>query len=120
MAKIAISTKASGGELEAPMDERFGRADRFLLVDSKTGKVLQVVDNPARSASHGAGPHVASLMADLKVDAVVSGAYGPRASETLSAYGIEALIALPGMSVAEALSAYQESLLERHELQEFR
>ena len=84
--KIAISI--SGNKLESPFDPRFGRAAAFCLVDSETGE-WSSHENPALSASGGAGVQAAQFIAKLGAQAVISGAYGPNAADTLSPAGIE-------------------------------
>lgn len=83
--KIAISI--SGSQATAPFDPRFGRAAAFCLVDTNTG-AWSVHENPALSASGGAGVQAAQFIVQLGAQAVVSGAYGPNAFDTLSPAGI--------------------------------
>jgi predicted Fe-Mo cluster-binding NifX family protein len=88
--KIAISI--SGNKLESPFDPRFGRAAAFCLVDSETGE-WSSHENPALSASGGAGVQAAQFIAKLGAQAVISGAYGPKAFDTLSPADIEMYLA---------------------------
>jgi predicted Fe-Mo cluster-binding NifX family protein len=88
--KIAISI--SGNKLESPFDPRFGRAAAFCLVDSETGE-WSSHENPALSASGGAGVQAAQFIAKLGAQAVVSGAYGPNAFDTLYPAEIEMYLA---------------------------
>ena len=88
--KLVISI--TGNTLESTFDARFGRAAAFCLVDSETGE-WSVHENPALSASGGAGVQAAQFIAKLEAQAVVSGAYGPNAFETLSPARIEMYIA---------------------------
>ena len=120
MGKVAVSILGTGEGLAAPMDGRFGRADRFLIVDPDADEVLQTVVNPARDASHGAGPAAATLMKDLAVESVISGRYGPKASDTLSALGIRLWIAPPDLTAGEALALLRAGRLDRDEKRVFR
>jgi predicted Fe-Mo cluster-binding NifX family protein len=88
--KLAISI--SGNKLESPFDPRFGRAAAFCLVDSETGE-WSSHENPALSASGGAGVQAAQFIAKLGAQAVISGAYGPKAFDTLSPADIEMYLA---------------------------
>jgi len=54
--KIVITI--SGNTLDSPFDPRFGRAVAFCLVDTETG-AWTVYENPALSASGGAGVQAA-------------------------------------------------------------
>ena len=49
--KIAVSAK--GGSLSAQMDERFGRCEYFIIVDSETMR-FNAVFNASSAASDGA------------------------------------------------------------------
>jgi predicted Fe-Mo cluster-binding NifX family protein len=88
--KIIISI--SGNKLQSPFDPSFGRAATFCLVDSDTGE-WTCHENPALSASGGAGVLAAQFIAKLGAQAVVSGAYGPKAFDALSPVGIELYLA---------------------------
>jgi len=103
--KLAIS--CSGTTLDSPFDARFGRAAAFCVVDSDTGAWTSHA-NPALSAAGGAGVQAAQLVAKLGVKAVVSGAYGPKAYDTLSAAAIGMLLAPAneGYSGADVLALF--------------
>ena len=58
--KLALTT--SGETLEAPLDPRFGRAPRFLVLETDTN-AFEVVDNQAGvDAAHGAGVQAAEVV----------------------------------------------------------
>ncbi len=88
--KLAISI--SGHTQHAPFDPRFGRAAVFCIADTDTGE-WQAFDNPALSASGGAGVQAAQFVAGKGAQAVISGAFGPNAFDTLAASGIEMYLA---------------------------
>jgi predicted Fe-Mo cluster-binding NifX family protein len=103
--KVAISI--AGQTPDAPFDARFGRAESFCIVATDTG-AWTFHANPASSAPGGAGVLAAQFIARLGAQAVVSGAYGPKAHRTLSAARIECFLA-PGneaRSAAEILDAF--------------
>jgi predicted Fe-Mo cluster-binding NifX family protein len=104
--KLAISI--AGQALDSPFDARFGRAASFCLVDTDSG-AWTVHANPALSAAGGAGVQAAQFVVNLGAQAVVSGAYGPKAYDTLSAANIQRFLA-PGQdarSAADILAAFQ-------------
>jgi predicted Fe-Mo cluster-binding NifX family protein len=112
--KLAISI--TGNKLESPFDPRFGRAIAFCLVDSKTGE-WRAHENPALSASGGAGVQAAQFIAKLGAQAVVSGAYGPNAFDTLSPAGIEMYLAPTGeaLTAADVLALFKTGKLSKVE-----
>ncbi len=80
--KVAITI--SGSTIDAPFDARFGRAAAFCIVDTDAQEWV-VRENPALSDSGGAGVRAAQFIAKLGARAVVSGAFGPNAFDTLRA-----------------------------------
>jgi predicted Fe-Mo cluster-binding NifX family protein len=84
--KLAISI--TGNTLDSSFDSRFGRAAAFCIVDTETGQ-WQVFENPALSASGGAGVQASQFIAKRGVQAVASGAFGPNAFDLLSAAEID-------------------------------
>ena len=108
--KLAIS--CSGTTLDSPLDARFGRAAAFCIVDSETG-VWTAHANPALSAAGGAGVQAAQLVAKLGAQAVVSGAYGPKAYDTLTLAAIGMFLAPTDEphSAAEILALYKTGAL---------
>jgi predicted Fe-Mo cluster-binding NifX family protein len=112
--KIAISI--SGKTLDSPFDARFGRAAAFCIVEDESGE-WQAFDNPALSAAGGAGVQAAQFVAKQGVGAVVSGAFGPNAFDTLAAAEIEMYLA-PGNqahSAAEILDMFKAGQLTKAE-----
>ena len=111
--KLAISI--SGNTLDSPFDARFGRAAAFCIVDTKTGE-WQAFDNPALSASGGAGVQAAQFVARQGAEAVISGAFGPNAFDTLAASEIEMYLA-PAMkpTAAEILDMFNAGELTKAE-----
>ena len=108
--KLAISI--AGQTLDSPFDARFGRAAAFCLVDTDTG-AWTAHANPALSAAGGAGVQAAQFVATLGAQAVVSGAYGPKAHDTLSAANIQRLIAsgTQACSAADIVASFKAGQL---------
>ena len=97
--------------MSSELDVRFGRASMFLVHDTESG-ALEVVDNEAslRSA-HGAGTLASETLANLGVEAVVTGHCGPQAYRVLEAAGV-AVYNTDLKTVAEALDALLAGTLE--------
>ncbi len=112
--KLAISI--SGNSLDSPFDARFGRAAAFCIVDVETGE-WTAHENPALSASGGAGVQASQFVAKLGVQAVISGAYGPNAYDALSAAKIGMYLA-PGNeshTAAEIVALFKAGKLTQAE-----
>jgi len=111
---VAVTIRKEGG-LEAPVDPRFGRAFAFLIADAQTKEVREEVTNQAAEAAHGAGTAAVAMMSQKKIEAVISGAFGPKASQGLSQLGIEMWVVENGATAGEALAMYADGKLKRME-----
>ena len=108
--KIAIS--AQGTSLDSPVDPRFGRARYFIVTDTESGD-FSVHDNTVNlNAAQGAGIQSAKNVADLGIQAVITGNVGPKAYATLSAAGIEIYTGASG-TVRDSLQAFRAGALSR-------
>lgn len=107
--KILISTTAEG--LDAELDPRYGRAACFLIVDPETLD-WQTHPNPAVTARGGAGIAAAQFAADQKIEAVVSGEFGPNAFDALQAAGIRMYRFGSSRTVQEVLERFRLGQLE--------
>ena len=101
---MRVAVSALGSTLDSRVDERFGRAEYLLLVDSTTLD-FEVVDNGAnRSALQGAGLGAAEAVSEGGAGAVITGHLGPKAYRALEALGVSGYDGT-GMTVREALEA---------------
>lgn len=107
--KICIS--AVGNNLNANLDPRFGRAMYFLIVDDK-GKLIKTIKNKGVQAMRGAGITAAQIIAEEKVDAVITGNVGPNASMVLGSSGIKVFLGNPAMKVKAVLQEFQSGKLQ--------
>lgn len=99
--KIAFS--ASGDTLDAQLDARFGRAAKFIIINSETDE-FDVVDNTQNlNAAQGAGIQSAQHVVATGAVALVSGHTGPKAFKVLQAAGVEIYLS----SEATVRNAYQ-------------
>jgi len=107
--KIAIT--ASGASLDAPLDPRFGRAARFIVVDTATGG-FTVHDNTQNlNAAQGAGIQAAETVSQLGAELVITGHCGPKAFRALQAAGIQVVTGATG-KVYEAVERLQKGELQ--------
>ena len=89
--KIAITSQ--GKELSSDVDLRFGRAKWLIVVDTETGD-FQAHDNTVNfNAAQGAGIQTGQNIANLGVEAVITGNVGPNAFKTLNAANIKIFLA---------------------------
>ena len=109
--KIAITSR--GEDLDAEMDQRFGRCQYFVIVDSETME-FQAHDNKAAMERGGAGPQAAKAILDLGAEILITGNLGPNAHMALHASGIKGFIGASG-TVKEALEQYKNGELKHAE-----
>ncbi len=107
--KIAITS--SGKDLNSTVDPRFGRCSYFIIVDADSME-FKSVDNPAVTASGGAGIQAAQMIADEGVEAVITGNVGPNAIRTLSIAGIEVYSGARG-TIEDTIKLFKEGELTK-------
>lgn len=84
--KIVFTTSGDGPD--APLDDRFGRAPKFLVYDLD-GDTWDLLDNAQNlGASQGAGIQAAEAVVRAGARAVVTGHCGPKAFRVLAAAGV--------------------------------
>ncbi len=105
--KVVVS--ATDQSIDAPMDQRFGRAPWFVLVDTETGE-WSAHANAAVESGHGAGIEASRTVAGLGAEAIITGDVGPNAHRTLQAAGI-VIYSARGATVREAVRVLGEGTL---------
>jgi len=109
--KVCVTTQGSG--LDAAVDERFGRAPSFVLVETDTLEV-DPLENSATQENHGAGVAAAMTVAHSGARALITGHCGPKAFEVLHAAGVGVYTGASG-SVREAVQAFLDGKLDHAE-----
>jgi len=101
-----IFVTATGTDLEAEIDPRFGRAQYFLCVQPETLD-FEVITNPNEGASSGAGIQTAQLAVEKNASVVITGQCGPNAERVLRTSGIRIVSGATG-KVKDALQKFLE------------
>jgi predicted Fe-Mo cluster-binding NifX family protein len=108
---LRIAVTAQGKELSSEIDLRFGRAKFLLVVDTESGDFV-VHDNQLNlNAVQGAGIQTGQNIANLGVEAVITGNVGPNAFKTLNAAGVKIFLA-EKQTVAEAVESFKADNLK--------
>lgn len=101
--KLCISARDK--ELDAMVDPAFGRAPYFQIIDTEN-MAREVIRNPA-AGGQGAGIAAARMVADLGIQALLTGVVGPNAMDVLQACNINVLEGISaGDNVQEALARF--------------
>ncbi len=107
--KIALAS--TGQTLDAPIDDRFGRAAYFLLVDSDS-MACEAFANPAADQVGGAGIAACQHLIQLGAQVVIAGQLGPNAMRVLQSAEID-LYQSHGQTGGDNIAAYLAGRLER-------
>jgi len=108
--KVAVT--AQGRELSSPVDPRFGRAKRFIALDTETGAFSAADNSQNLNAAQGAGIQAGKNVVDLGVQAVITGHVGPKAFATLQAGGVAIHTGATG-TVADAVEQFKAGKLRQ-------
>ena len=107
--KVVIT--AQGNELTSEIDLRFGRAKWLIVVDTETSD-FQAHDNAVNmNSAQGAGIQTGQNIANLGVEAVITGNVGPNAFKTLNAAGIKIFLT-EKQTVADAMASFKAGELK--------
>lgn len=109
---MKVCFTAKGTNLEAPMEERFGRAPYFVIIESGTGS-FDAIKNPYADGGGGVGPKAVQVLITNNVKALVSGQVGGNAQEVLAAAGISMYMYRAGGSVHDAFDQFKKNTLAR-------
>lgn len=101
--KIAVTTQ--GNDLSAQIDSRFGRAPRFLIVDTETMSFDVTANSQSLDLAQGAGIQSAQNVLVHKPDVVLTGNCGPKAFKVLKAAGVKVVVGVKG-KIADAVHDY--------------
>ena len=107
--KVAVTSQ--GEELSSEIDPRFGRAKWLVVVDTETGK-SEVHDNSVNlNAAQGAGIQTGQNIANLGVEAVITGNVGPNAFKTLNTANVKIFLT-EKQTVQDAIDSFKADKLK--------
>jgi predicted Fe-Mo cluster-binding NifX family protein len=100
--KIAFATNERNG-LEDSISRVFGRAETFTILDVEGKSIVEIkiLDNPAKSYHHGAGPIAVKMLVDEGVNFVFSNELGFGACELLKQQNIKHISVKPDIKVGK-------------------
>jgi len=110
---MKIGVSSTGENLDANVDQRFGRCKYFLIVDTESME-FEVLSNENAMASGGAGIQAAQTIAKTGAEIVVTGNVGPNAFQTLSAAGMKIFTGASG-TIKESIEKYKKGELKETE-----
>jgi predicted Fe-Mo cluster-binding NifX family protein len=102
---MRIAITAQGGDLDAKVDPRFGRASQFLLVETATMKYEVIGNSQSLDLPQGAGIQAAQNILRHQPDAILTGNCGPKAFKVLGAAGVNVILGVSG-TAREAIQSF--------------
>jgi predicted Fe-Mo cluster-binding NifX family protein len=105
--KVVIS--ATGRDLDATVDERFGRCRYFLIVETDDMSV-EAVDNVNADLSTSAGIQSASYVASTGAEALITGNCGPKAMQVFAETNIRIILGQKG-TIKDVLKKFKDGTL---------
>jgi predicted Fe-Mo cluster-binding NifX family protein len=107
---LRIAVSASGENLDAAVDPRFGRCPYYVIVETENMQ-FEAVSNESGNVAHGAGIQAAQTVVGEEVQVVLTGNMGPNAYQALSAAKIKVVTGATG-TVQEAVMLYKSGKLK--------
>ena len=108
--KVVVTSQ--GQELTSAVDQRFGRAKYFIVVDTGTGDLSAADNSQNLNAAQGAGIQAGKNVVDLGAEAVITGHVGPKAFATLQAGSVAIYTGASG-TVADAIEQFKAGELKQ-------
>ncbi len=106
---IAISSK--GLDIHSSVDERFGRANYFIIYNTDSNSFESLNNETNAKSSQGVGIKTVELLSSKNIDVVISGNFGPQAFSALNTAKIKAALWSNG-KVSEAVDLACNNKLE--------
>ena len=107
--KVAVT--AQDKEISSEIDLRFGRSKWLIVMDTETGDFKAHNNEVNLNAAQGAGIQTGQNIANLGVEAVITGNVGPNAFKTLNAAGVKIFLA-ENQRVSEAMESFKTGKLK--------
>lgn len=98
--KKRIAIASTGKTADSEVSPVSGRAPFYLIFEGNS--LVKTIPNPFRMGGGGAGFSVAQMLANEKVDFVISGNFGPNILQALESKKIKVKI-MKGKTIKEAL-----------------
>lgn len=112
---MIIILSSQNGTMQSAVDFRFGRSSFLMKVNTDTN-AFESFPNPGVERSGGAGVAAAQFVIDQKVDAVISGDFGPNAARAFKAAHIPMYLYHDDIqTVTQALEEFKQGKLTKFE-----
>lgn len=99
-----------GNTFDSQLDQRFGRAAYFIIVDTASDSVSVIENSGNVQAAHGAGIQTAQTIVNSGATVIITGNIGPKALQVLQKANLELVTGVTG-TCRECYNAYKERKL---------
>lgn len=106
-----IAFCSTGTDRTSKLDQRFGRTEFFVVINTETNEVHHFV-NEAKNASGGAGPQAIQQLVDNNIEIVIAPEIGPKAYDAMVTMGIKAYAQGQLTTIEEAYTAWKNNDLQ--------
>ena len=108
---MILAFPANGTDLNAEIDQRFGRCAYFVSFDTETKAVAFVSNAQNFQAAQGAGIQSATHVVNLKADVCLTTHCGPKAFRVFDTAGVKVITGVSG-KISEAIVRFESGELE--------
>ncbi len=109
---MIIAFTTSGDTIDSPLDSRFGRAPKFIILDTADDHI-RVIDNTQNlNAVQGAGLQSAQNVINAGATIVITGHTGPKAFNLLTSMNVDVYCS-DSLTVKDAYNAFKNGTLKR-------
>ena len=85
--KMKIAVAAGSKNAKSSVSNMAAKCPYYLIFNDK-GALIEIIDNPHRDASGGAGPSAANFLAQRGIDIIVAESFGSKMVNTLENKGV--------------------------------
>lgn len=103
---MKICVTSQGNNLDAQVDQRFGRCQYFVVVDSETMQ-FKAIENKGVNERGGAGVRSAQFLINEGVEVLITGDVGPNAAQALASSEIKIITGTSG-TIKEVLEKFKK------------
>ena len=102
---MMIAIPASENNINAIIDERFGRCPFFCFYNAETG-TIEFKKNILGNHAGGVGPQVSDFLANEGINKVYAVEFGPKAKDVLDKLKVETQIIESGHTIREIIGMF--------------
>lgn len=107
---MILAFPANGKDLNADIDQRFGRCPYFVSYDTETKDVAFVSNKQNYQAAQGAGIQSATHVVNMKADVCITTHCGPKAFRVFEVAGVKVIIGVSG-KISDTIARFEKGEL---------